>query len=323
MKKINFYSAILFCCFAFFSCNDEWKDEQYEKYVSFVKSGETNVNLNYNAEGGRISYRIPVEVSGSTANDRDVQVTIAVDVDTLARLNLAQFNNREDLYYLQLNAAHYRFPTMQTTIPAGSNIGYIDMEFNLSDLNLYDKYMLPLTIEATSEYIPSPKRWYKKTLMRIVPFNDYSGVYSATAGNIYEEDAAEPIAMTVESREARVVDERSIFFYAGVVEETAKDRAMYKITATLNDDYSVTLTADSAETIGFSYTASACTYTVNERMDEVQPYLKIRTVTLHLKYKYSEIYPGATIKYRFDGSYTLERRRNTLIPEEDQQDVFE
>ncbi len=41
---------------------------------------------------------------------------------------------------------HYSFPeTVQ--IKAGENVGYLDIEFDLTGLDLVDKWVLPLTIE--------------------------------------------------------------------------------------------------------------------------------------------------------------------------------
>jgi hypothetical protein len=311
----------------FYACNDEWKDEQYEKYVSFVRSGYQNIYLNYNTSGGVIKYKIPVEVSGSTVNDRNVQVTIAIDPDTLNVMNIERFFNRDDLYFRLLNSQYYTFNSMQATIPAGKDVGYFDVEFRIGDLDLVEKYILPLNISETSDFIPSPKKWYRRSLMRIIPFNDYSGTYSATGGTITE--AGDNTPTSVDSREMRVVDQNTVFFYAGLTLEEARNRALYKIRASFipgsdgPDRGAITLSADSAA-IGFTFIPEDCYYTVESHMDELQPYLQIKTVTLFLKYSYDDITnPNYTVTYNFDGSYVLERRRNTEIPEEDQQYIFD
>lgn len=327
MRKAFFYSIISLCCIAFYACNDEWENEQYEKYVSFTKSGFTYTYLNYNAEGGVVTYRMPIEVSGSTVNDRNVHVTIGVDPDTLAAMNKARYFTREDLFYRLLEPRHYDFETMEVTIPAGKDIAYVDIDFKIDGLDLVEKYILPLNIVETSEYTPSPKKWYRRALMYIVPFNDYSGIYSATGGTITEVGDKTPTS--VDTREMRVVDQNTVFFYAGLTEENARNRALYKVRAKFEPNEGdknsgkVVMSADSAS-IGFTYEPQNCYYTIDERMDDVQPYLKIRTITLFLKYTYNDItntnYP---VGYKFSGSYLLERRLNTQIPEEDQQYIFE
>ena len=326
MKKIVYYLIIAFLSFATYSCNDEWKDEQYKKYVSFTKSGVVNVYLRYNPDGGKINYTIPVEVSGSTINDRDIVVKIAVDPDTLDVMNVARYYNRDDMYFRMLEAKHYSFDTMRTTIPAGSDIGFLNVEFAIDELDLVEKYILPLNIVETSEYIPSPRKWYRRSLMRIIPFNDYSGVYSATGGKITELTGSTSISM--ETREMRVVDENTVFFYAGLTEEDARDRATYKVRANFTpsplnpDSGTVILSADSTS-IDFTFEPTNCYYKVEKHMDALQPYLQIHTTTLFLKYTYKDVSnPLFTVTYKFNGSYVMERRRNTLIPEEDQQEIF-
>ena len=59
-------------------------------------------------------------------------------------------------------------------------------------------------------------------------------------------------------------------------------------------------------------------------MDVLQPYLMIRTLTIDIFYTYMDVTnPSYKVKYTVSGFYTLERRRNTQIPEEDQQEIFD
>ena len=82
--------AFIICHLAFSvaltSCNDEWKDEQYEKYISFKAplddNGVTAVYVPYsrhNDDGslmfgseGKSSYDLPVIVAGTTRTGRDI-----------------------------------------------------------------------------------------------------------------------------------------------------------------------------------------------------------------------------------------------------------
>lgn len=327
MKKIILYSIMTLLGVSFYSCNDEWKDEQYQKYVSFTRSGYVNTYLNYNTQSGTIRYRVPVEVSGSTLNDRNVEVILALDPDTLNAMNKARYFTREDLYFRLLDPKYYEIKSMKTTIPAGQDIGYIDVDFKIDDLDLVEKYILPLNIVETSEYVPSPKKWYRRSLMRIVPFNEFSGTYSATGGTITEAGSTTPTS--VDTREMRVVDQNTVFFYAGLTEEEARNRALYKIRVKFEpltvrpDSSSVILTADNPD-ISFTYEPARCYYKIDTKMDALQPYLQIKTTTLFLRYTYKDISnPNYTVTYKFAGSYVLERRRNTQIPEQDQQEIFE
>ena len=103
MKKYIFIRPVILACAlctaftaTLTSCNDEWEDEQYEQYISFRAplndQGVTPIYVPYtrkNAEGtplygqGESSYQLPIIVSGSTSNNRSLDVHVAHDPDTL------------------------------------------------------------------------------------------------------------------------------------------------------------------------------------------------------------------------------------------------
>ena len=316
MKKLCLYILISLLVGA--ACNKEWTEELYIKEVSFVKSGVVKVYAKYKNQGGVVTVKVPVILSGSTGNPDDIEVTLAIDRDTLESLNFERFRLRKDLYFQELPQANYSIKSMTTTIPKGSLQGYFDVELKLEGLDLINKYMLPLKIVATSNDNVANRRWFSKTLMQIIPFNDYSNRYS-NAGLIWNRDVPQnnQTALTTPIRNAWVVDEQKVFFFAGNIDEEAYDRAKYKIMATFNPDSTVTLTAPDA-TINF--TQKGGTYTISKKMDEVQPYLEKTYITMNLEYWYSDITnPAFPINYRFTGPLTLERIRNIQIPDEDQQ----
>lgn len=326
MNKIYPYMIALIGSLLIGACNNEWEDELYQKSISFGKSGVVDVYIKYAAEGGQIAYQIPVLVNGTTANDKDITVSVAVNSDTLTALNFERFRNRTDLYFKQLGEEYFDIESMTTTIPAGENTGLINVNFILENLDLVDEYILPLQIASTSDFDINPRKWYKKCLMHVVPFNDYSGVYSASSGLVWDRTRPEheQTPLNVPTRQARVVDENSIFFYAGVTEEADKNRALYKVIAkfeVIGNDSLVTLSGESDQ-INFSQLSGR--FTVSKEMDPLLPYLEKKYTTVHLEYEYDDISnPDYPLQYRFKGSMTLERKRNTQIPEEDQQEIFE
>ena len=57
---------VLFCT----ACNEEWTDEQYERYVSFkapmnYAKGVTDIYVKYKSNG-MVTYQLPLIMSGST-----------------------------------------------------------------------------------------------------------------------------------------------------------------------------------------------------------------------------------------------------------------
>ena len=113
MKHIYTFLAILTAVILTTACNDEWKDEQYEQYVSFKSpvpsggEGVTDIYVRYKPNG-KVTYQLPVIISGSTQNLQDVDVHIALS-DTLETLNWERFSTRTDLYYKELESNKYDF----------------------------------------------------------------------------------------------------------------------------------------------------------------------------------------------------------------------
>jgi len=314
----NAYILALLSCLLICSCNKEWQEELFQKSVSFVNHGVVEVHVKYSALGGNIPVKVPVMISGSTDNNSNVSVTVDLDQDTLANLNFERFRLRKDLYFNQLPKEFYQFGSMNTTIPSGSNVGLLDLNLKLEGLDFSNKYILPVRIVSTSASGIATGRGYKKSLMQIIPFNDYSGKYSVT-GEVWDRNRPqnEQKALTVPSRNAFVVNEKTIFFFAGVTEEEALDRRDYKIKASFNSDNTVTL---SAENPAIKFAQQRGTFTVRKEKDAVLPYLEKTYTTVYLEYYYSDITnPAFPIDYRFIGSMVLERKRNILIPDEDQQ----
>lgn len=306
----------------FSSCNEEWEDEQFVHYVSFkapldLKVGSTDIYVRYNPSG-KVTYRLPVLVSGTTKNNNELFVSVGVDMDTLASVNKDHFNIREDLYYKVLSPDQYSFVD-QVIIPQGEDIALMDIDFTLGDVDLKDKWVLPLTIKDDPHniYVVNPRKNYKKAILRVLPFNDFSGVYSTSSMNVYFQ-GTDSDPMTSNTRSSYVVDENTIFFYAGVQDEDLQERGVYKILVHFNDDGTLQLEAQDPK-INLRSNGTS-TFEVSERIDDTLPYLLHRYVTLQLEYEFEDYtsVKGQVIAYSVRGSMTMERKINTQIPDEDQ-----
>jgi len=323
MKKIAALFTILLCIGSM-ACNKEWTDEQFEQYVSFKAplntDGVTPIHIRYKPDG-MVNYQLPVIVSGTTNNKKNLLVHLGVDPDTLKVFNDANFQNRTDLYYKELTDQYFKIPDT-VSIPKGVNTNTVNIAFTLSNIDLVDKWVLPLTIEpsTSNEYTPNPRRNFSKALLRIVPFNDFSGDYSGTALKVFlkgEEDGAAIVKSIITTY---VVDENTIFFYAGTVDENKSDRRNYKIIAHFDTEKrEVTLSSDNP--LMNLQVNKTINYSVEEIPDELQPYLIHRYVTLsNIDYNYTDYtsVAGASIDYTIRGSLIMERKINTQIPDEDQ-----
>jgi hypothetical protein len=306
------------------SCNEEWKDEQFEHYVSFKapldSRGVSQINVRYKADG-KVTYQIPVIVSGSTTNGSNLTIRVGVDADTLQGLNTARFQNRTDLYYQELGSQYFTMPET-VTIKEGENTSLLNVDFTLQNIDLVDKWLLPLTIveDPSKSYSVNPRKHYRKALLQVVPFNDYSGIYSGTALKTYPKGYENDAAIVKSEIPVYVVNENTVFFYAGIVDENRIDRRNYKIYASFDEETNmVTLSAaDPKMELQVNGTPG---FIVQEEMDAVRPYLLHRYVTINsIDYTYTDYtaVPGTPIPYRVRGSLILERKINTQIPDEDQ-----
>ena len=329
MKKIYLYTFIFALTAVLGACNDEWTEELYKKMVSFKapvnSEGVSEVYLRY-TKSGEVDFNLPIILSGSTESKTDIKVNIEVDHDTLSILNYERFRNRTDLYYKQLGEQFFELPSSSSTIPKGGHIGNYNIKFKFENLDLVERWVLPLKIKDDPNYTANYRKGWRKALLYVKPFNDFSGSYSSTAMNVYfDGETSGPAVMSTKT--GWVVDEKSIFMYAGMIDENAEDRAKYKIVinfeeGVVNDAGGINgnLTVVAAnDDINFELIGQP-TYEIREIADATLPYLIKKYCTINIKYKYNDITssPNLPIRYRAEGTMTMERQKNTLIPDEDQ-----
>lgn len=323
MKKRYTPLLLLSLLLLFSGCNDEWKDEQFENFVSFkaplTSEGVSNIYVRYKGDQ-KTTFMLPMIVSGSTINDKNITVQIRVDPDTLKVLNYERFQNREDFYYRELGSQYFSMaPTVN--IKSGESTAVMPIDFTLKNIDMVDKWVLPLTIldDASNGYVANPRKHYRKALLRIYPFNNYSGTYSGTALKTNMEGYENETPIVKSEIRSYVVNENTIFFYAGNIDEERQDRGKYKIYATFNETGGVSFRADNTN-INFKVNKDA-SYTISEQMDAVRPYLLHRYIIINnIDYQFTDytMVPSVNINYKVTGSLILQRRLNTEIPDEDQ-----
>ena len=325
MKKICSYLTIAATLLLCGSCNNEWEDELYTQMVSLQAThedeGVTNIYLRYK-QNGEVTYKLPVIISGSNFNDRDLDVRLGVDNDTLKILNEERYQLRTDLHYKQLSEKHFEFASPTCHIPAGSSLETYEIKFKFKDLDLVEKWVLPLKVEENPSYIVNRRKGNGKALLRVMPFNDYSGTYSSTSMRIYLDLTGYDKPLIMNTRTAWVVDENSVFFYAGVTDEEDIHRSTYKIIATFKENGKLDVrVADPNNPINFKLNDDNPTYEIKREADPTLPYLEHYYVTMYIKYSYNDITSmgkDTPIRYNVEGSMTMERQINTLMPPEDQ-----
>lgn len=334
MKKLYILMTLLSLILVGTSCNDEWKDEQYSQYIGFRSplnsQGVTEIYVPYSRKDttgnyiigqGRSSYDLPVIVSGSTTNQKDITVHVALDPDTLSTLNEARYQSRTDLYYHDMN----QYATLPETaqIKAGEDVGLLNIAFDFRGIDMSEKWVLPITVvdNPSYGYQSNPRKNYRKALLRIMPFNSFSGNYSGTALLNYIKGDEGNGSIVTSTITGYAVNENTVFFYAGTIDENRTDRKNYKIYATFNGttNGSIAFRCDNPN-VNFTNNKEA-SFRIIEEMDDVRPYLKHRYIIIsNIDYEYTDYtsVPGSGITYTVKGSLTLERNINTQIPDEDQ-----
>lgn len=330
MKKILYILfLVITTAVCFVSCNDEWEDEQFSQLISFKANpndqGVSPTYVRYNANG-EMRFNLPVIISGSKPNVTSRTIHFSLDPDTLAKLNREQYGDRQELYFKQLGNGYYTMPeTLEA--PAGVSTVNLPIDFKLGDLDQADKWVLPLQIvdDASYGYTANPNKTYRRAMMHIIPFNDYSGEYGGTLYKIFLDGNTEPL--TLNKHRTFVVDDKTIFMYAGLRDIDYLDRKNYKVFIKFTDNKidiqkkKLEVWSDNAQNNKFKLGANQSYYTIDEGMDDQLPYLKHIYITLYLNYEFEDYtsVPGQRLIYKVDGTLSMQRDLNTLIPDLDQQ----
>ena len=324
MKKI-LYILFAILAISFTACNDEWTEEQYQQMISFKSSGVTWRNVRYTNDG-RVTYNVPVIVSGSTQNNVAREVHFSIDTDTLDVLNKQRFGDRTELYFKLLPEQYYSFPET-LTIPAGECTALLPVDYTLKGIDMVEKWVLPIKIvsDESYNYTVNPHKHYSKIILQPVPFNEFSGNYSGNKLYGYINDD-HTVSLNSTSHRAYVVNDSTVFFYAGLRSIDYTDRKDYKLFCEFTDEpmpdgksYKCILTPGN-DNLDMVIRGQA-NYNIIKDMDAVTPNLEHIYITINdIDYDFYDktTSPDFPLKYTFTGSMTVQRNRNTLTPEEDQ-----
>ena len=327
MKKIFKLSALMLTALATFSsCNNEWEDEQYEQYIS-IKSSPTSQGVTWQyvryTETGTVTYNVPITVSGSTANSADRTVRFALYTDTLSTLNKEKFGDRTELYFKQLSEQYYSFPDT-VVIPKGQSQAVLPVTFTLNGIDMAEKWVLPIMVAPGSGYEANPRKYYSKIILYPMLFNDFTGNYSGTQLVGYVNGDKNTVINT-SSHRCYAVNDSTVFFYAGNRSDDYVDRRNYKIyfqftgEQTDKTHYRVNVWTD-CEEMKLNVMGQA-SYSVQREMDYNKPYLEHTYITITgIEYEFEDFTtaPGSPLLYHFSGSMSLQRDKDTRIPDEDQ-----
>lgn len=302
MKKIFIFCCVALYSFALSSCDDMLKDELFVKYAYVVQNGWKEVNLELN-NIGVMSLPITVGVNGTSFNNRDVAVKLALDPDTLADYNFNKYKNDEVLYYKQINDEAIKFPE-EVVIESGKESAVIQVTLDKSKIeNQYADYVLPVCIASAEGYDPGPTK-YTRSLMHLSFYNDFSGSYGGSC-KLWDQDKSGSLhERTISSKILYGYSPNECYFYAGEYDRTNIMKDGYIVRLNWDPETGeVLMTSDNTDMrLTLIEPTTFKQVIINHATDDSK---KIVTTTLFVNYSYLDASSSNVRTMVFKGTMTM------------------
>lgn len=233
--KVIYKLSILVVGILFFSCNDNdiFDKELYEKQIYLV-SGDDNVRpLEYafDSDEQEIVTYISVAYSGTQSLDKDVNVNLIKDEESIYAYNYSHFDIDEEKYAKELESSRFRMPSKSTTIEANSENVYASIPVymkpnDLVGLSPDEIYFIPLKIENTSEYKISEKK--SNILARIFFKNKYAAVKDVTnyLAKGFQQTNGGSLSSTSLTKQMHPISKDEVRIFAGVNNYNAASKTL-------------------------------------------------------------------------------------------------
>lgn len=217
------------------SC-DALPEELFEKNVSLIKNGWCDLDVEIGAETDLLDLPISVGVSGTSRNDKDIAVELAIDAEALATYNYDKYRNDTVLYYTLFPQDALVIPD-DVVIASGKESTVATFKIDMSRLeDKYADYVLPLTIRTTSDYMPSEE--YATALYHIIFKNHFSGTYTGSMELIRVNTNGannDTDKLSVSNKTLYAISADECFFYAGNYNRDTKGREKFIMTLKMAD----------------------------------------------------------------------------------------
>lgn len=248
MKKIfKLPVAFVLLALALVSCSDDVDYELFTKYTYLLNNGwQENIKMEIN-DDNTVTLPVYFGVNGTTGNDKDITVKIAVDPDTLKDYNFDKYKNDTTAYYTMLPENCFSFDKDSYVLPKGKLSTQATCTINLETLkstaSIFNEYVLPLKI-ASSEGEPTGPSRYSKALFFINLSNVYSGTYSGTGklqqiGTSYTSDAG--------GKQLYAISRDECYIYLGNADRSTTDNKKFIARLHFNEDGSIDVSAISPD----------------------------------------------------------------------------
>lgn len=302
MKRISYIALSLSCLFGTVGCQDELDDELFQKYTYIIQNGWKECEVKIEDDNTGV-LSVDFGVNGTSANNKDIVLTVANDPDTLAGYNFDRFKYQTEAYFPELPSDCYRFDKEQYVIPAGEYITTARVFIDLNNIDdIYNNYVLPLQISASDGEAVGPVE-YSKLLANIKFTNRYSGSYSGN-GKLTLDDGGDNTATGGATLYA--ISPNSCFMYAGnATADTDPDHYKdYVLNVTFGDDGKITITDPSGK-LDFEQITATLTREYENHATDTRYY--IETSVLELKYRFKNLALTGEPMQVFEGTHTMIR----------------
>lgn len=308
---------ILLILFTTISCSDDLNYELFKKYTYLLKNGwQDNIPMKL-TDDNKVNLNVAFGVNGTTGNDKNIALSLAVSPDTLNNFNFDKYKNDSAAYYTILPADCYKFDKTSYTIPAGqlssSAMVTIDMTKLADNYNIYNQYVLPLKIASSVGELKGPSK-YSQALYLLNLENKWSGFYSGSGmlkanyeGGTYNKE--------VSGKQLYAISNKECYMYAGPYERDSKHHGDFVIKMKMNNDGSIIMTflndSDNFEPIKAYYKFKFTQNITDSR--------KLNRLTVfYTHYKYIDTYDDPDItSYEYEGTLS----RNDVVFKSDYPDA--
>ncbi|MDD3039311.1 DUF1735 domain-containing protein [Bacteroides sp.] len=300
MKQIKNISLISLLLLAFSSCVDELDNELFTKFTNLKLSGWQETTLNIKEDNTAI---LPLYfgINGTSGNDKEIQIKVGFDADTLDAYNWEKYKNEKSKYYQQLPEESFTLNKNTFTIKKGdlNTSGYCTIDLSLIE-DLYDDYVLPLKITSSIGEPIGPNK-YSKALYHIAFKNHFSGNF-AGYGTIKEEGTS--YTTSANGKTLYAISRDKCYMYVGnVTRDNSIDFKQYIVELTYDEtNKKITLsTKNSALNLEAEPVSITRKYTKNTT--DLRKYNEETVIVM--KYKYNDLSEGSSARYSYEGTLTM------------------
>lgn len=304
MTKLLRMSAVLtVMALALVSCSDDVDYELFTKYTYLLNNGwQENIKMPIN-DDNTVTLPVYFGVNGTTGNNKDITVKLAVDADTLEAYNFDKYKNDTSAYYTMLPAGCFSFDKDSYTIAKGKlNVSAtctIDLEKLKEEASIYNEYVLPIRL-TESQGEPVGPSAYSKALYFINLTNDYSGVYAGTGrlkqiGTNYSSDAG--------GKQLYAISKDECYLYLGNADRSTAHSKKLIAKLHFTDNGTVEMSAISPE-IDFQPVSGSYSFKFTQNPNDSRK-LSRRTV-LNLVCEYTDVTDAYShVRVRYETTLTM------------------